>query len=185
MIKSLFQTALTDLDTTDKDNIGQLRYEDDGKVYRYVKNISATALVANGACLKALTSVLSAINQKVRSVDTTTAATAQLSIPGGVPVTAIAASGASTGDHGWIQVAGAARVTMVTSDTTASASGWPGRLSICTNLAATAFWDVPESPTANSASTAYCYVKGVRLLAKMATGTASNARSAAVEVLCL
>lgn len=189
--KRLFQTALTDLVTQSDyeagrvvEKKGDIQWRGD-KCYRFVKNVSATALVADGACLKALTSVISAINANVRSVDTTTAATAQLSIPGGVPVTAIQASGASTGDHGWIQVAGPARVTMVMSDTTAGASGWPGRLAICTNLAATAFWDVPESPTANSASTAYCYVHGVRLLAKLASGTASTARSATVEVCCL
>ena len=183
--KILFQTALTDLEKTDLEGKGRLRHEDDDKVYRWVKNVSATALVADGACLKALTSVLANINKGIRSVDTATAATAQLSIPAGVPVTAIAASGAGTGDHGWIQVAGPARVTMVVSDTADAASGWPGRLAICTNLPATAFWDVPETPTADSASTAYCYVKGVRLLAKFAEGTAANSRSAAVEVLCL
>lgn len=188
-IKTLFQTALSDIvnNAADrKDNLGELRYEDDGKVYRFVKNISATALVRDWACLKALTSNPDKLNWNVRSVDTTTAATAQLSIPAGVPQTAIAKSGSTgTGDCGWIQVAGPARVTMVVSDTANAASGWPGRIAICTNLPATANWDVPESTSANSASTGYLYVRGVRMVAKMAEGTASNARSAAVEVMCL
>ena len=189
--KRLFQTALTDLVTQSDyeagrvvDKKGDLQWRGD-KCYRFVKNVGATALVADGSCLKALTSVLSAINLNVRPPDSTTAATAQMSIPGGVPVTAIQASGASTGDHGWIQVAGPARVSMCMSDTTAGASGWPGRLAIATMAIATAGWDVPESPTASSASTAYCYVRGVRLLAKLASGTAGAARSAAVEVMCL
>ncbi len=181
--KVLFQTGLKALATSDVDGKGTLRPTEEGKVYRFVKNISATALVANGACLKALTSVLANMDANVRSVDTTTAATAQLYLPGGVPVTAIAASGAGTGDHGWVQVAGPARVSMVMSDTTAAASGWPGRLSICTNLPATAFWDVPAE--VNSASDLLVYVHGVRLMAQLRPGTASTARSAAVEVLCL
>lgn len=186
--KILFQTKLTDLETTDLEGKGNLRHEEQGKIYRWVKNVSATALVAKGACLKNLTSVLANMNIGVRSVDTLTAATAQLHLPGGVPVTAIAASGAGTGDHGWVQVAGPARVTMVMSDTTAAASGWPGRLSICTNLPATAFWDVgleaPDNATTVAAPTVV-YVKGVRLMAQLLTGTAATARSAAVDVLCI
>ena len=186
--KVLFQTALADLETSDVEGKSVLRHVEDGKIYRWVKNVSATALVAAGACLKNLTSVLVNMNVGVRSVDTLTAATAQLSIPAGVPVTAIAASGASTGDHGWIQVAGPARVSMTVSDTTAAASGWPGRLSICTNLPATCFWDVPENGAEDAttiAAASVVFVKGVRLMAKFATGTKSDARSAAVEVLCL
>ena len=184
--KILFQTALTDLETTDVEGKGNLRYMDDGRVYRWVKNVSATALLYHGACLKALTSVVSAINSNVRSTDTATAATAQLSIPAGVPVTAIGASGSGTGDHGWIQVAGPAKVSMVMSDAASAGSGSAGLMSIATNLPATdAGWDVPEQNSANSASTAYIYFKGVRLAARLAEGTAGDARSAAVEVCCL
>jgi hypothetical protein len=180
-----FQTALTDLVTEDTANeLGEV-FENKGKRYRFVKNISATALLYHGACLKALTSVLNAVNNYVRSTDTTTAATSQLSIPAGVPVTAIAASGSATGDHGWVQIAGPAKVSMVVSDTASAASGWPGWTAIATNLPATdAGWDVAEAPTADSASVAYVRLKGVRLLAKFAEGTAANARSAVVEVMC-
>lgn len=183
--KVLFETALIELAVTDKEGLGTVRIDQQGKKYRWVKNLSATALLYHGACLKALTSVLGAINQKVRSTDTTTAATAQLSIPAGVPVTAIAASGSATGDHGWVQISGPAKVSMVVSDTASAASGWPGWTAIATNLPATdAGWDVAEAPTANSASVAYVRLKGVRLLAKFAEGTAAAARSAAVEVMC-
>ncbi len=181
--KVLFQTKLTDLDTVDVDSRGVLRPDERGKVYRYVKNISATALVAAGACLKALTSVLAEINMNVRSVDTATAHTASLRVPGGVPVTAIAQSGSLTGDHGWIQVAGPARVTMIMSDTASAGSGAAGLVSICTNLPASAFWDVPQ--TDNSASDLPVTVKGVSLLVQLAEGTADTARSAAVDVVCL
>ena len=147
--KVLFQTALTDLKTSDVEGLGVIRKDENGKKYRWVKNVSATALLYHGACLKALTSVLASMDKNVRSTDTATAATAQLSIPAGVPVTAIAASGSSTGDHGWVQVAGPARVSMVVSDTASAASGWPGWTAIATNLPTTdAGWDVPEAPTA-------------------------------------
>lgn len=184
--KVLFQTALTDLETSDVEGKGRLRYEDDGKVYRWVKNISATALAYHGACLKALTSVLAGVNVNVRSNQSTTAATAQLTLPAGVPVTAIAASGSATGDHGWIQVAGPAKVSMIMSDTASAGSGAAGLISIVTNLPATdASWDVPEQLSADSATAAYIYVKGVRLAARLAEGTAGAARSALVEVCCL
>ena len=124
--KVLFQTKLADLNTSDVDGKGNLRVTAEGKKYRYVKNISATALVAAGACLKALTSVLSAMNQNVRSVDTTTGATASIAIPAGVPVTAIAASGAGTGDHGWVHVAGPARVSNGRASTASDGMGAGG-----------------------------------------------------------
>ncbi len=181
--KILFQTTLTQLDTSDIDNRGTLRVDEYGKTYRYVKNVSATALVAAGACLKALTSVVTEMNKNVRSVDTATAATASIRMPAGVPVTAVAASGSGTGDHGWVQVAGPARVTMIMSDTAAWASGTAGLVSICTNLPASAFWDVPQ--TDNSASDANIVIKGVRLAVQLVEGTADTARSAAVEVICL
>lgn len=192
-IKVQFQSALTDLFKTSEietgniiDKRGDIRYTEDGKVYRFVKNVSATALKYHGACLKALTSVLSEINKNVRSTDTATAATAQLTVPAGVPVTAIGASGSSTGDHGWIQVKGPARVSMVMSDTASAGSGAAGLIAIATNLPATDVgWDVPEQLSADSANTAYIYVKGVRLAARLAEGTAGAARSAAVEIDCL
>jgi hypothetical protein len=190
--KRLFQSALTDLFTSAEVASGQVGertgeiYElADGKKYRFVKNISATALLYHGACLKALTSVLASINKNVRSTNTATAKTSQLSIPAGVPVTAIGASGSSTGDHGFVQIAGPARVSMVVSNTPDAASGWPGWTSIATNLPATdAGWDVAEAPTADSASVAYIRLRGVRLVAAFAEGTAAAARSAAVEVMC-
>ncbi len=188
--KVLFQTKLTELARSSDlgtpklgDALANEMHVEGGKIYRFVKNVSATALVANGACLKALTSVLANVHKNVRSVDTTTAATAQLTLPGGVPVTAIAASGGTgTGDCGWVQIAGPARVSMVMSDTTAAASGWPGRMSICTNLPATAFWDVPDE--VNSASDLQVHVHGVKLISQLRPGTASTGRSATVEVMC-
>jgi hypothetical protein len=170
------------LESTDVEGVGHEWEDPRGAIYRWVKNVSATALVRNGACLKNLRSNWDDIDKYVRSVDTTTAATAQLSIPAGVPMTAIAASGGDC--FGWIQVEGLKRVNMVMSDTTAAASGWPGRLSIATNLPATAFWDVPIEPTATSAAAISVYTKGVRLMAQLRPGTASTVRSASVMVEC-
>ena len=179
--KVLFQTSLTDLSLTDKDGIGELRYESDGRTYRYVKNVSATALVRQGSCLKALTSVLAGMDKGVRSPDfaTLTGATASMLIAAGVPVTGMAKSGSLiTGAFGYVQVAGPAKVSMLMSDTTAGVSGLPGRVSIATGLIATAGWDVPEALDANC-------VNGVLLVRKLRPGTAAAARSANVEVVCL
>lgn len=179
--KVLFQTSLTKLSITDKDGIGELRHESDGKVYRYIKNVSATALVRKGSCLKALTSVLGGMNKGVRSPDfaTLTGATASMLIAAGVPVTGIGATGSTyTGAFGFVQVAGPARVNMLMSAVTAGVSGLPGRVSIATGLIATAGWDVPEALDANC-------VNGVLLVGKLRPGTAAAARSANVEVVCL
>jgi len=178
--KVLWQTALTDLSVTDQDGIGNLRYEDDGRVYRYIKNVGATALVRYGSCLKALTTVIANVNKGCRSPDfvTATGATAAMNMPAGVPVTAMAKSGSAiTGAFGYVQVAGPARVNMLMSDTTVCASTVPGRLSIATGLIATAGWTPPGDSHSNQI--------GVRLVQKLATGTAGAVRSASVEVACL
>ncbi len=189
--KVLFQSALTDVHTGDREGVANVRIESDGKKYRYVKNVSATALVHYGAALKALTTTLVNLNKNVRSPDMTldaSMASAQLSMPAGVPQTAIAASGSlRTGAYGWVQIAVPAIVNMMVSATTAAASSWPGRLSICTNLPASAFWDVPENGADNAvtiASATKQFVHGVELLQKLVSGTAANFRSATVEVRC-
>lgn len=179
--KVLFQTALAGLDVTDIDGIGNLRHTPEGKIYRYVKNVGATALVRGGSCLKALTAAVAVQNKGVRSPDhaTATAGTASMLIAAGVPVTGIGATGSTfTGAFGFVQVAGPARVSMLMSSVTAAGSGLPGKMSIATGLIATAGWDVPEEVAAQ-------YVNGVLLTEKMLTGTSSAARSASVDVMCL
>lgn len=47
MIKSLFETTLTDVKKTDVEGIGNLRYEPDGCVYRWVKSTCEVAVVAH------------------------------------------------------------------------------------------------------------------------------------------
>ena len=176
--KVLFQTGLSALSTTDEEGIGNLRYEMNGRVYRYVKNQSATALVRGGSCLKALTDNLANHGLKVISPDfeAATTGTASMYVAGGVPVTAIGASGASA--FGFVQVAGLARVSMLTSDSTKAISGWPGYMSIATGLIATAGWD--SSPAVGAQ-----YNNGVMLTAKFKSGSVAYGRSASVNVFCL
>jgi len=96
--KTIFQTALTDLKDDDVEGVGTLRFDDKGKVYKWVQNLSSdTALVAG---------------QPVCYSDGVAAATrfegvVQASAAGdeemfaGVAVGAIAAEG-----YGWIQCKG-------------------------------------------------------------------------------
>lgn len=47
-LKQVFRTGLTDVDTSEKDNLGDLRFES-GKWYKYVKIMNTTATVAGVA----------------------------------------------------------------------------------------------------------------------------------------
>ena len=45
-LKKQFVTGITDTKATDVEGVGVLRYEPEGKVYRWVKNRNATAITA-------------------------------------------------------------------------------------------------------------------------------------------
>ena len=103
--KKLWQTKLTDLEETDVEGMSKLREGHDDKMYRWVKNASATALIRDGCCLMDFTTTLADVYKRVRSSDvpSTGPSTCLITMPAGSPETGIAKSGASTGDHGWIQ----------------------------------------------------------------------------------
>lgn len=180
--KVLFQTNLTDLETTDLEGLGVLRKDEYGRVFRWVKNQSATALVAAGPCLKPVTSVALGTLKKVYTVDVGGEATASVKRPAGVALSAIAKSGASTGDHGWIQVLGPKRVNFASSDTALTLSG----VAIATSgLPSSGCFGFPYAEVANSATTAYAYGTYVQLTETPTTAGASTAISATVDIHCL
>lgn len=110
MDTGLIRVPLNELRTGDEQTIGS-EYEHRGKKYRWVKNISETALVAGGACLQVLTSTAGVNNSKVVGNEGKGAHTAIQGMPAGMPMSAIAASGgASTECFGWVQFAGPAVV---------------------------------------------------------------------------
>jgi len=172
--KVLFETALTDLRTTDVEGLGNLRFDEKGNVDKWVKNSGTTALSAGGSCLERLTSVSAAVGQRIIAPDGVGAATGLVTLPAGVPHTAIAASGASTGDHGWVRVKGI-MTTPVYQATTALVQG---QVSLATNVGG---WDKPITFTAGYPSP----IRHVRLCSALATTGAATANSCVVYVNCL
>lgn len=100
MIKTLFETELTDIKSTDVEGVGTLRYEPKGLVYRWEKNRNATAFTAKQpVCFDAGNVSTSALLDSVNSP-----VTADLMLAAGIAVTAIGASGAIC--YGWVQCQG-------------------------------------------------------------------------------
>ena len=99
-IKQVSNQPLAEVSTTDRDGVGTLRYDEDGNIYRYVKNTATTALTAKQpVCYEVALAGSVAIFQSVL-----TPATADLMMAAGIAVTAIGASGGSM--YGWTQVQG-------------------------------------------------------------------------------
>jgi hypothetical protein len=184
--KILFQTALTDLETTDLDGLGEVR-EEGNDAYRWVKNASETALVAAGCCLMDFTTTKTDIYKRVRSEQAaqTGPSTCYPSMPAGSPVTAIAASGASTGDHGWIQVAGIKKVSIRQAATPAQQS--PGCYCIGTSVAHTTASDNWQKAYTSviSSSGGQVALRCAQIVSALASTGASTCASAIVQIKCL
>lgn len=176
--------GIASLQTSDKEGLGVLYEDEYGRTYRYIKNAGATALAAAGCCLRKLgQTTAKGVVQRVLSPDAATGpATCLMTMPAGVPVTAIGASGAATGDHGWIQVKGPARVSMMQSATAADQE--PGCVSIATMLS-TGIWDKPLTSMIDTDGTPQIVQAFVRLAAALATTGVATAASAVVTVNCL
>ena len=164
MIKTLFQTQLTELASTDKEGVGNLRYETDGRVFRWVKNRNATAFTAKQpVCYDAGNVGSSALIQSVNSP-----VTADLMLQAGIAMTAIAASGANC--FGWVQVEGYcqdARVLGVSGTAIAIGDELVSANATTTLTRATAVGTAPQRPLtfqaleAVSADTGATYAKDV------------------------
>lgn len=181
MNKNLINVPLTELRSSDEEVLGSI-YSKDGKSYRWVKNAGSTALIAAGACLARLTSVVANQFKRVISNDGAGTSTGAVSLPAGSPITAIQESGSSTGDHGWIQVAGPKKVS-IQQLTTAQTVGM--RCIATSSYPATYSFAGGQAETANSATTGYFYRKCVQLLQPIATTGAATAVSCVVDIQCL
>lgn len=101
-LKRVFLTALTDVDSTDKEGVGTLRFEGN-KVYKYVKLQNTTATVA-GAANTVCAYGLSGIADHLVVTDNSDSQTK----PIGAGVLQAAVAGvAGTAYYLWIQVTGA------------------------------------------------------------------------------
>ena len=100
MIKILFETALTDVRATDVEGVGTLRYAEDGRIYRWVKNHAATTLTAKQPTCYDVGSVgTEALYESVEEPVTN-----DLMLNAGIAMTGFAISGGIC--YGWIQVQG-------------------------------------------------------------------------------
>lgn len=98
--KTLFKTKLTDTRATDVEGVGVLREDDEGNIYRWVKNDGAAVLVVHETVCYDVTAVGSAaLFESVGDPVTN-----DLMLAAGICVTGIAISGGIC--YGWIQVQG-------------------------------------------------------------------------------
>ena len=99
MIKTLFETKLTDIRATDVEGVGVLRYEPDGKIFRWTKNEGSACTAKQPMCYD-----VSDVGTDALFKTVLTPVSADLMVAAGVAVTAIGASGALC--FGWVQVEG-------------------------------------------------------------------------------
>ena len=187
--KVLFQTDLTDVESSDKEGLGTVRYESNGDAYRWIKNYGTTALVADGCCLMKLVTTAADVFKRVLSPNATATgpATCLITMPAGVPVTAIAESGnTNTGDHGWIHVEGVRKVSM--RQTATAVQGQAGCHSIATTICVTnSEWGAPATSVIDSTNGGTVNARGVQIVDpawSLTTGAATVA-SALVAIHCL
>ena len=186
--KVLFQTKLSDLETTDVEGLGVLREDELGNIYRWMRNDAATALMRAGSNMLNLSSSLASIEKSFYSPDAATGgATALVHMPAGVPVTAIGATGSSTGCYGWMQQAGTCRVSI--SPTATAADQEPGCALVGTSvelLGATGCWGHPRTGTIDSTAGGIVNLRCLVIAGLVDTVTdLATAVSAAVYVRCL
>lgn len=158
-------------------------YEDEyDREYRFIKNVGATALVRSGCALMKLgqTSALNTIKYVLPSDATVGDVTAQVTMPAGSPVTAIAASGGSA--YGWVQVRGPKKVTLRPAATAAQQQ--PGCVSIAANDAAQA-WQKPATSVVASVVGGANNFRCAEILATVGATGVTAPTSALVYLRCL
>lgn len=185
MDTGLIRVPLTELRTNDEQSLGAV-YQVKNKYYRWQKNAGATALVARACCLQLLTSVEAGIDTRVIATDGAAAATAVINLPAGMPLTAIGASGTDTGDHGWVQCKGPAKVTLAKS----SAAMVAGGMAIATDAQpATQPWGgtIPPVSTVPADGTTAFQNAGRRVVLMQAIAATNPATSVSclVDIQCL
>ncbi len=111
--KRQFVTALTQIGASDLDGVGNIRFDELGNIYRYVKNVDTTAFTA-----KQPVAYDSAANTGAADYvdEVTLPVTAELMNMAGISVAAIGASGGDM--YGWVLVYGVSKDTRVTTPAT-------------------------------------------------------------------
>ena len=176
--KQLITVGLTDLATSDVEGL-RSTFEQDIKVYMWVKNGGSTGLLAPGHCLEIQSSVEAGLGRVV-SPDSSVPTKYMLL---GKPCTAIAPSGSATGDHGWVQVRGLARVD-VAQLTTALVAGT--QLMATSALPATYAWQPTDNIDTDAAAVGNVLVNlphAILMHAVATTGAATTVR-ALVYIMC-
>lgn len=169
--KVLFQTELNQLATSDLEGLGVERKESNGDLYRWIKNAGTTAVVQGSPLLKLVTSLVDATNHRAIAPDGAGASTAVIQNVAGIARTGIGASGASTGDHGWVLVKGNTGTTYVYQAVTALTIGmWAAVTSVIYGV--TYAFDKPTP------ATYYAQNQGITLAACATTGAATAANVA-------
>lgn len=97
--KILFQTELTDTDSSDLESVGVLREDEKGNIYRWVKNGESTALAAGQTVMYDAGNAGSSLYESV--VDDATAASEDVALFAGIAMSAIPSE-----EYGWILVDG-------------------------------------------------------------------------------
>lgn len=181
MDTGLIRVPLTELRTNDEQVIGSV-YMTKTKTYRFVKNAGSTSLIARASCMEMLTSVEGGMKTRVISGDGMGTSTAFVGLPAGMPVSAIGPSGSDTGCYGWIQAKGPAKVSIHQMATAIAA----GSFAIGTSaLPASQPFGKPYVRTADSATTAKLYTRGIIMMQAIATTGAATAVSAIVDLQCM
>lgn len=177
----LIRVPLTELRTNDEQSVGS-EHTVGNKTYRWVKNISDTAVVAGGCCLLPGSSNADTIGKLIVSQDAASAKSAVVSMAGGVPMAAIIASGgAGSNCFGWVQVGGPKRINIIFSTTALI----PGTLAIpstaASGIGASAAWESLGAATALRAG-----AKCVVVLEKAAARSSGyGVASAVCDIRCL
>jgi len=96
MLQKIWNTAITQVTTTPVEgNVGQLRVEPDGRIYRYVQNLHSAALGIGEFACGSTTDVLLGLAYQAGAANT------DISIFLGVPLASIPAN-----SYGWLQCRG-------------------------------------------------------------------------------
>jgi hypothetical protein len=170
--KILWQSALTQLSTTDLDGIGNIRKFESGIAYKYVKNSSTTALTRRAPC--EYKSAVTGSMSRTRVIPPLAANHWALS---GIPVTAIGKSGSTTGAFGFVQIAGPFEDAICVEKTALAVGGCMVSTAGTGNVRAFCYGTVPAA--------APVYANHVRLLEAATATTPATTFRVNVLICCL
>lgn len=183
MDTGIIRVPLNELRTNDEQTIGS-EYQERSSVWRWQKNVGATALKAKACCLQVITSVIKNYNTRVIAPDGAGPTTGIVTMPAGMPMSSIGKSGSDTGAYGWVQCKGPAKVTLLQS----SGGYKAGAMAVGTSSKPATFpWGRAIAPMSDVAVQSTMFVVGRRivLIESMAVTAVDTAVSAVVDLQCM